>query len=83
MDVPVDAELGLHLIHHLVEADFDVGHIRCQNEEYGGAVGPLAVTERRCARGDITLQKFEGIKPSLEQEDLRELEDTLRGPSRS
>ena len=83
MDVPVDAELGLHLIHHLVEADFDVVHIRCQNEEYGGAVGPLAVTERRCARGDITLQKFEGIKPSLEQEDLRELEDTLQSPSRS
>ena len=34
MDVPVDAELGLHLIHHLVEADFDVSHIRYQNEEY-------------------------------------------------
>ena len=33
MDVPVDAELGLHLIHHLVEVDFDVGHIRYQNEE--------------------------------------------------
>jgi hypothetical protein len=40
MDVPVDAELGLHLIHHLVEADFDVGHIRYQNDQYGGAVGP-------------------------------------------
>ena len=64
MDVPVDAKLGLHLIHHLVEADFDVA-------------------ERRCARGDITLQKFEEIKTSLGQEDPRELEDTLQGPSRS
>lgn len=83
MDVPVDAELGLHLIHHLVEADFDVGHIRYQNEEYEGALGPLEVAERRCARGDITLQKFEEIKTSLGQEDPRELEDTLQGPSRS
>ena len=83
MDVPEDAELGLHLIHHLVEADFDVGHIRYQNQEYGGAVGPLEVAERRCARGDITLQKFEEIKTSLGQEDPRELEDTLQGPSRS
>ena len=83
MDVPVDAELGLHLIHHLVEADFDVGHIRYQNQEYGGAVGPLEVAERRCARGDITLQKFEEIKTSLGQEEPRELEDTLQGPSRS
>ena len=83
MDVPVDAELGLHLIHHLVEADFDVGHIRYQNKGYGGAVVPLEVAERRCARGDITLQKFEEIKTSLGQEDPRELEDTLQGPSRS
>ena len=83
MDVPVDAELGLHLIHHLVEADFDVGYIRYQNEEYGGSVGPLEVAERQCARGDITLQKFEEIKTSLGQEEPRELEDTLQGPSRS
>ena len=83
MDVPVDAELGLHLIHHLVEADFDVGHIRYQNQKYGGAVGPLEVAERCCARGDITLQKFEEIKTSLGKEEPRELEDTLQGPSRS
>ena len=56
MDVPEDAEPGLHLIHHLVEADFDVGPIRYQNQEYGGAVGPLEVAERRCARGDVTPQ---------------------------
>ena len=83
MDVPEDAELGLHPIHHLVEADFDVGHIRYQNQKYGGAVGPLEVAERCCARGDITLQKFEEIKTSLGQEGPRELEDTLQGPSRS
>jgi len=83
MGVPVDAEPGLHLIHHLVEADFDAGRIRYQNEEYGGAVGPLEVAERRCARSDITLQKFEEIKTSLWQEEPRESEDMLQGPSRS
>ena len=40
MGVPVDAELGLHLIEQLVEADFDIAHCRYLNEEYGGTVGP-------------------------------------------
>ena len=40
MDVPVDAGLGLHLIHHLVEADFDVAQCRYLKDEYGGTVGP-------------------------------------------
>ena len=40
MDVPVDADLGLHLIHQLVEADFDVAQCRYLKDEYGGTVGP-------------------------------------------
>jgi len=40
MDLPVDADLGLHLIHQLVEADFDVAQCRYLKEEYGGTVGP-------------------------------------------
>ena len=39
MDVPVNAELGLHLIQSLVEADFDVTQCRYQKETYGGHVG--------------------------------------------
>ena len=39
MDVPVDAELGLHLIESLIDADFDVGHCRYVKEESGGHVG--------------------------------------------
>ena len=39
MDVPVDAELGRHLIESLIDADFDVGHCRYVKEESGGHVG--------------------------------------------
>ncbi|MCH7843751.1 MAG: extradiol ring-cleavage dioxygenase, partial [Chloroflexi bacterium] len=53
MDVPVDAELGLHLIQSLIEDDFDIAQSRYMNEQAGGAVGPIGylsnqhVTERR------------------------------------
>ena len=40
MDVPVDAELGKHLIESLIEADFDISHSRYLKEEYGGTIGP-------------------------------------------
>ena len=41
MDVPVDAELGLHLIQNLIEDDFDIAQSRYMNEQAGGAVGPI------------------------------------------
>lgn len=53
MDVPVDSELGLHLIQSLIEDDFDIAQSRYMNEQAGGAVGPIGyvnkqiVTERR------------------------------------
>ncbi|MDA0263822.1 MAG: extradiol ring-cleavage dioxygenase [Chloroflexi bacterium] len=53
MDVPVDAELGLHLIQSLIEDDFDIAQARYMNEEAGGVVGPIGyvtkqnVTKRR------------------------------------
>ena len=53
MDVPVDAELGLHLIQNLIEDDFDIAQSRYMNEQAGGTVGPIGylkapiVTERR------------------------------------
>ena len=40
MDVPVNAELGKHLIEYLTEADFDISHSRYLKDEYGGAIGP-------------------------------------------
>ena len=40
MDVPVDAELGQHLIEYLTESDFDIAHGRYLNDEYGGSIGP-------------------------------------------
>lgn len=40
MDVPVDHELGKHLVEYLVEAEFDVAHSRYMREEYGGSIGP-------------------------------------------
>ena len=53
MDVPVDAELSLHLIQSLIEDDFDIAQSRYMNEQAGGTVGPIGylnkpiVTERR------------------------------------
>ena len=53
MDVPVDAELGLHLIRNLIEDDFDIAQSRYMNEQTGGTVGPIGylnnpiITERR------------------------------------
>ena len=41
MDVPVDSELGLHLIRSLIEDDFDIAQSRYMNEQAGGAVGPI------------------------------------------
>ncbi|PZC47971.1 MAG: OH-DDVA oxygenase/3-O-methylgallate 3,4-dioxygenase [Chloroflexi bacterium] len=40
MDVPVDHELGAHLIHFLIEHDFDIAHSRYMKEETGGTIGP-------------------------------------------
>lgn len=47
MDVPVDAELGLHLIQSLVEADFDIAQSRYLNEQSGGAVGPIGYLSKQ------------------------------------
>ena len=41
MDVPVDSELGLHLIQSLIEDDFDIAQSRYMNERAGGTVGPI------------------------------------------
>jgi 3-O-methylgallate 3,4-dioxygenase len=41
MDYPVDSKLALHLIHFLMESDFDVAQSRYLNEESGGHVGPI------------------------------------------
>ncbi len=41
MDVPVDSELGLHLIQSLIEDDFDIAQSRYLNERAGGTVGPI------------------------------------------
>jgi catalytic LigB subunit of aromatic ring-opening dioxygenase len=38
LDVPVAADLGRHIIEYLVDADFDVAHMRYLQEEYGGRV---------------------------------------------
>ncbi|HCL24762.1 MAG TPA: extradiol ring-cleavage dioxygenase [Dehalococcoidia bacterium] len=46
MDVPVDADLGLHLINGLIEQDFDIAHARYMNHEAGGTVGPLGYVEK-------------------------------------
>ena len=40
IDYPVDSDLGLHVINHLVERDFDVAHRRYMQPEYGGSIGP-------------------------------------------
>lgn len=46
IDVPVDAELGLHLIDYLINHDFDVAHIRYLRDEYGGRIGPAGYINR-------------------------------------
>ena len=46
MDVPVDAALGKHLIEFLIDADFDVSHIRYLRDEYGGRIGPAGYVDR-------------------------------------
>ena len=38
MDVPVNVELGRHIIEHMVDNDFDVAHSRYLREEYGGTI---------------------------------------------
>jgi hypothetical protein len=40
MEVPVDHELGKHLVEYLVEAEFDIAHSRYMKETYGGSIGP-------------------------------------------
>jgi 3-O-methylgallate 3,4-dioxygenase len=40
MDLPIDSELGLHLIEYLADHDFDISHSRYMKEEYGGSIGP-------------------------------------------
>jgi hypothetical protein len=39
-DYPVEGALGLHIIEHLMEADFDVAHSTYLNPESGGTIGP-------------------------------------------
>lgn len=46
LDVPVDAELGRHLIEFATEAGFDVAHLRYLREEYGGTIGPAGYLSR-------------------------------------
>jgi len=46
MDVPVDAALAKHLIESLIDADFDVAHIRYLHDEYGGSIGPAGYLKR-------------------------------------
>jgi 3-O-methylgallate 3,4-dioxygenase len=38
LDVPVAADLGRHVIEYLVDADFDVAHMRYLKRQYGGQV---------------------------------------------
>ncbi len=40
IDVPVDHELGKHLVEFLAENEFDIAHSRYQKEQYGGSIGP-------------------------------------------
>ena len=40
MEVPVDQELGAHLISYLVDHDFDIAHSRYLKEQPGGVIGP-------------------------------------------
>jgi 3-O-methylgallate 3,4-dioxygenase len=40
MDFPVQRDLGLHIIEHLMEREFDVSHSQYQAEKYGGKIGP-------------------------------------------
>jgi 3-O-methylgallate 3,4-dioxygenase len=48
LKVPVDSDLGLHLVHYLTEHDFDIAHMRYIKEQTGGAIGPMGyVTEKR------------------------------------
>jgi len=40
MDVPVESNLGKHIIEFMMDAEFDVAHARYLNVEYGGSIGP-------------------------------------------
>jgi 3-O-methylgallate 3,4-dioxygenase len=40
IDYPVQTDLGLHLINHLVDEDFDVAQSRYTAEVHGGSIGP-------------------------------------------
>jgi len=40
LDVPVDSELGEHVIKSLIDQDFDISHSRYLRNEYGGNIGP-------------------------------------------
>jgi hypothetical protein len=40
LDYPCDPALGLHVIEHLMDHDFDVAHSHYQKEAYGGTIGP-------------------------------------------
>lgn len=46
MDVPVDSALAQHLIEFLIDADFDVAHMRYLHDEYGGRIGPAGYIKR-------------------------------------
>lgn len=45
-DVPVDSELGRHLIESLIDAGFDIAHLRYLRDEYGGTIGPAGYVEK-------------------------------------
>jgi len=46
-DVPVNPELGKHLIDYLIASEFDVAQFRYLRSEYGGTVGPAGYIKKR------------------------------------
>jgi 3-O-methylgallate 3,4-dioxygenase len=46
LDVPVDSALAKHLVEFLIDADFDIAHLRYLNDEYGGMIGPAGYLNR-------------------------------------
>jgi 3-O-methylgallate 3,4-dioxygenase len=59
LDLPVDVNLGRHLIEHLVEAEIDVSHSRYLHSDlmYGGDVGPAGYLKSK----NVTPYKRQGI----------------------
>ena len=57
MDVPVNRELGRHIIEHMIENDFDVSHFTYIKPSYGGSVA------RRYPRIDGELEVVRETEP--------------------